>query len=243
MPAALLHIYFLAAACLAYSTCAAPVWMSPVCNGCCSYTAAIGTSFSLDLHAARLNGSVSTVSIFAAEDPGLPIGSILQPTAANSSLALSTFKFTPLRLHNNMSVVFHVLSSHGGVQQQLCLAFTVRAPAPVYAADSLNSSARRAVAVNCLVSVTVAVEDSSYGCSVRVSRVQTVSPTAAVTAAFPKHTVQAVTAANRSSLTLSFVPAFGSEFSTFTACFIGGDSIGVLQLPELCVEWTVSKCE
>jgi hypothetical protein len=219
------------------------MWISPLCNGCCSYTAAVGASFSLDLHAARLNGSMSTVSILAAEDPGLPIGSVLHTTASNSSLALSTFKFTPLRLHNNMSVVFYIHSSHGNTLLPLCLAFSVRAPAPVYAADSLNSSTRRAVAVNCLVSVTVAVEDSSYACSVRVSRVQTVSPTGEVSAAFPKHTVHALTGANRSSLTLSFVPSFRSEFSTFTACFIGGDSIGLLQLPELCVDWTVSKCE
>jgi hypothetical protein len=214
-----------------------------VCNGCCLYTTAVGTAFALDLQAARLNGSQATVSIFAAEEPGIPIGSTLQSAVANSSLALSTFRFTPLRLHSNLTIAFHIHASHDASLQPLCLAVTISPPAPVYTADSLNASTNRTVAVNCLASVTVAVEDSSYACSVRISRMQTVSPTGVVTPALPKHTLQALTATNRSSLTLSFVPAFGSEFSTFTACFVGGDVIGMRQLPEVCVNWTVNKCE
>jgi hypothetical protein len=42
---------------------------------------------------------------------------------------------------------------------------------------------------------------------------------------------------------LKFVPAFGSESSIYTACFIGGDALGLRQLAEVCVTWTVSKCE
>jgi hypothetical protein len=229
---------------LMVGTCsAASAWIQPVCSGCCTYTAAVGQPLSISLHAARISGSSALVSIFPAEDPGIPIGSVLRSVASDSSRTLSTFVFTPLALHQNMSLTFHIQSLHDGATSSVCIAVTTLAPQPFYSADSLNSSALLSAAVNCPVALTVAVEDRFYPCSIRVSRMQTLSPTGALSTTIPNHVLDTLVTSNRHSVTLKFVPAFGSEASVFTACFIGGDSVGIRQLAEVCAVWTVSKCQ
>jgi hypothetical protein len=243
MRAAALLATLLAAMLMAPPSAAISVWTQPLCDGCCVYTTAVGQPLSIVLHAARVNGSVSPVSIFPAEDPGIPIGASLQSQVANSSFALSVLSFTPLPLHQNLSLTLFVLSTHDAAASSVCLVVRVRAPAPYYAAGSLSSISSFSAAVNCPVSVTVTVEDPFYACNVRISRLQTISPTGALASSIPNHALETLVTANRSSLTLKFVPAFGSESSNFTACFIGGDAIGMRQLAEVCATWTVSKCE
>ncbi len=87
------------------------------------------------------------------------------------------------------------------------------------------------------------MEDAFYGSIVWISRLRSVSPTGIVTSTIPGHVLQPLPSATRYSLTLKFVPVMGSESSTFMACFIGGDVLGMRQLPEVCATWTVSKCE
>lgn len=253
-----------------WSSSAAPSWISPVCKGCCSYTAAVSRPLVIPLHAVRANGSATAVTIYPQEDPGLPVGSVLEHAASNSSIALSTFTMTPLSFQKNLSMVFYVRAAHEGFVLSVCLRVSVLAPEPFYiingstgaASESLNSDSMLALvntssvvfyncntlrslsaAANCPVSITVAVEDAFYGSIVRVSRLRSVSPTGAVTSTIPGHVLQPLPSATRYSLTLKFVPVMGSESSTFMACFIGGDVLGMRQLPEVCATWTVSKCE
>jgi len=185
----------------------------------------------------------SPVSIAPAEDPGIPIGSLVQAQSSNTTHALAVFTFTPRPLHKNLSVTVYMNTAHDNSTSSLCLAFTILAPNPFYAADSVNASASLTAGVNCPVSITVAVQDANYACDVRVTRMLVVSSTGALSSSIPNHVQQRVTSQNRSSLTLKFVPAFGSEASQFTACFVGSDAIGMLQLAEVCVTWTVSKCQ
>jgi hypothetical protein len=236
-------ISLLMAALSARPASAAAVWVSPLCDGCCSYATAVDSPLVVSLHAARVNGSASAVTIQPPEDPGLPIGSLLEPSLSNASLAMSTLTFTPLRLHQNMTLVFFIHASHDGATSSLCLRVAIRAPDPTYALDSFNSSANISAAVNCPVAITVAVTDAFYACDVRVSRMSSTSPTGTVTATIPNHELQRVATATRHSLTLKFVPEFGSESSVYTACFIGSDAIGMRPLAEVCVTWTVAKCE
>jgi hypothetical protein len=222
---------------------AASVWIQPVCNTCCVYTTAVGQSLSIALQAARVNGSQSSVINFPSEDPGIPIGSLLQSQVSNSSVAISTLVFRPLPLHQNLSLTFYIQSFHDNTASSICLQVRILAPEPFYSADSVTSGGRFSAAVNCPISITVAVEDRFYPCHIRVSRMQSLSPTGALSSSIPNHVLETLVTANRSSLTLKFVPAFGSESSVFTACFIGGDAIGMRQLAEVCATWTVSKCE
>jgi hypothetical protein len=243
MSAVLFLLALLGALALNQYASAASHWVAPVCVGCCSHTTAVGRSLSFPLHAVRLNGSLSPVVIFAAEDPGIPVGSVLELRASNSSLALSTFTFTAQPVHSGLTLELIIGAAHDGTVTRLCFRISVLAPNPVYSPDSLNSSSSFSAAVNCPVSVTVAVEDLFYTSDVRVSRMETISPLGVVTPSIPNHVLSPLTSPHRTSLTLKFVPAFGTESSRYTACFVGGDAVGMIRLAEVCVVWVVSKCE
>ena len=241
-----------AVVCLALLVCAlrftpsaaGSVWITPSCVGCCSYSTAVGSTLVVALRADRVNGTTSSpVSIAAAEDPGVPIGSLVQPQVSNNTHALAVFMFTPLPLHKNLSMTVLFNTAHDNTTSSLCLRVTVLAPNPFYAADSLNVSTSLAAAVNCPVTITVAVEDAYYACDIRVSRMRAVSSTGSVSLSIPNHIQKRATSQRRASLTLEFVPAFGSESSQYTACFMGSDAIGMQMLAEVCVTWVVSKCE
>jgi hypothetical protein len=229
-------------AAMARTSSAAAAWSDPICDGCCSYTAAVGRSLSIPLRAARVNGSASAVTIFPQEDPGLPIGSALASKASNASLAESELIFTPLTLQKNISLVIFIHAFHDS-SAVLCLRVSVLAAAPFYAAGSLNTTTNYTATVNCPVTLTIAVQDALYPCIVRLSRMSSISPTGAVSAAIPNHSLLTTSTATRYGLTLAFVPVFGSEASTFTACFVGSDAIGMQPLAEVCASWTVTKCQ
>jgi hypothetical protein len=96
---------------------------------------------SIPLHAVRANGSATAVTIYPQEDPGLPVGSVLEHAASNSSLALATFTMTPLSFQKNLSMVFYVRAAHEGAVLSMCLRVSVLAPEPFYIINSSTGSA------------------------------------------------------------------------------------------------------
>lgn len=141
MHSSVVHLSLLLAAISVWSSSAAPSWISPLCNGCCSYTAAVSRPLSIPLHAVRANGSATAVTIYPQEDPGLPVGSVLEHAASNSSLALATFTMTPLSFQKNLSMVFYVRAAHEGAVLSMCLRVSVLAPEPFYIINSSTGSA------------------------------------------------------------------------------------------------------